>query len=83
MKIHYICIYLKVIIIKKHNGMNKLGKITKNCKKRSKLYRYGYSASLKYKIVISYLKIGNKYIPKYQSSLEFNDKETNEGLIVK
>ena len=45
------------------------------------MYKYDKSESLKYKIVNSYLEIGNKYFQKYQSPSEFNIKESDEGLI--
>ena len=48
-----------------------------------KLYNYDKSESLKYKMVNSYLKIGSSHYQKYQSPLEFNDKETDEGFNVK
>ena len=47
------------------------------------MYKYDHSESLKYKIVNSYLKIGNSHFQKYQSPSEFNDKETDEGFIAK
>ena len=47
------------------------------------MYKTDWSACLKYKIVNSYLKIGCSHFQEYQSPSEFNDKETDEGLIVK
>ena len=57
-------------------------KVIKNCKKENNFTSMVNVKSLQYKIANSYLNNGYMQFPKYESTSEFNHKESNEVLIV-